>query len=114
CPAAEVCNKEDDDCDGQIDEGLVGCNCVPSTEICDGCDNDCDGVADDGVAAQPCGLPSPASCAGMQTCKAPVSVPLGGCAMNGGFNNCSNNPQVETCNGVDDDCDGTVDDGIAP
>lgn len=74
-PAVEVCNRRDDDCDGDVDEGNPGggaaCGddegecvagvvaCVdgaivcqgavgPSVETCDGLDNDCDGVVDDG------------------------------------------------------------------
>lgn len=44
--ATELDDDVDNNCDGQIDEGL----CVPSDEICDGLDNDCDGTTDeDGV-----------------------------------------------------------------
>ncbi|MCA9627709.1 MAG: putative metal-binding motif-containing protein, partial [Myxococcales bacterium] len=71
-PQTEVCNGKDDDCDGQVDEGLtrscgtsVGeceegtetCNAGkwgacegaigPQTEACDELDNDCDGQTDD-------------------------------------------------------------------
>ncbi|MDO8656293.1 MAG: putative metal-binding motif-containing protein [Nanoarchaeota archaeon] len=46
--APEVCNGEDDDCDGQSDEGNVCC--TPSSEVCDGRDNDCDGQSDEGNA----------------------------------------------------------------
>ncbi len=114
CPTAEVCNGADDNCDGNVDEGNVcGVNCVPSPEVCDGCDNDCNGIADDGVAAVPCGQPSPANCAGTLTCKAAQAVALpGGCALGGGFNACSNSPAAETCDGVDNDCNGIVDDGV--
>ncbi len=113
CPVAEVCgNADDDDCDGAVDEGCPFC--IPSQEICDGCDNDCDGVADDGVGALPCGLPSPPNCAGTQTCKAPQVVPVGQCVANGGFNPCSNNPQAEVCDNIDNDCDGIPDDNVAP
>ncbi|MBI5077346.1 putative metal-binding motif-containing protein [Candidatus Falkowbacteria bacterium] len=75
----EVCNGVDDDCDGQIDEGVLNacgqCGNVP-VEICDAADNDCDGQVDEGVL-NACGECGP--------------VPS------------------ETCNAVDDDCDGATD-----
>jgi len=74
-PAAEICNGQDDDCNGQADEGLThdpptcsttnpfgtctasytcggeaGWQCsaaVPTAEICDFADNNCDGQADE-------------------------------------------------------------------
>jgi len=50
-PQPEVCNREDDDCNGIIDDGLVNacgaCGPTPA-EVCDGVDNDCDGQVDDG------------------------------------------------------------------
>ncbi len=113
CPKAETCNGLDDDCNGVVDENV--CNgCVPSPEVCDGCDNDCDGVADNGVVGVPCGLASPPNCVGTMAGKAPQVVPVGTCAAGGGFAACSNSPAVEVCDGVDNDCDGVVDDGVAP
>ncbi|MRG91771.1 MopE-related protein [Polyangium spumosum] len=116
CPKAETCNGQDDDCDGQTDEGGVCVMpCVPSPEICDGCDNDCDGIADNDAPSAACGLPSPPNCAGTLTCKTaqPVMLP-GACVANGGFNACTNSPQTEVCDGLDNDCDGTTDDGVPP
>ncbi|MCS6798177.1 MAG: MopE-related protein [Myxococcota bacterium] len=82
-PLPEVCNGEDDDCDGEVDErwavGSNPCGWCSGTEVCDGEDNDCDGRVDEGVANR-CGR-------------------------------CEPEP-VETCNGRDDDCDGMVDDGV--
>lgn len=115
CPTTEICNGVDDDCDGLVDEGPVCGACVPSAEVCDGCDNDCDGVADDGVPATvSCGLINPSNCSGVLTCQSaqPVGTP-GGCIPGGGYTACSNSPQAETCDGLDNDCDGIVDDGVA-
>jgi MYXO-CTERM domain-containing protein len=115
CPNPEICNAEDDDCDGLTNEGNVCPNaCVPSPEVCDGCDNDCDGFTDDGIAAIPCGPAAPPNCAGTLSCKPPVAVPPGGCVVGGGFNSCVSNPMTEVCDGVDNDCDGSPDDNIPP
>jgi streptogramin lyase len=40
---AEVCNGEDDDCNGVVDD-------VGEVELCDGLDQDCDGTVDEGAA----------------------------------------------------------------
>ncbi len=56
-PVDEVCNGEDDDCDGDIDEGLLNAcgTCGPApAEVCNGVDDDCDGDIDEGVES-PCG-----------------------------------------------------------
>ncbi|UQA54943.1 MopE-related protein [Polyangium aurulentum] len=114
CPKAEVCDGLDDDCDGVVDEGVCQ-GCQPSPEVCDGCDNDCNGIADDGIAPIACGQPNPPNCAGTLSCKAPQNVPLpGACVAGGGFNTCQTNPQAETCDGLDNDCDGAVDDSVTP
>lgn len=114
CPTAEICNAVDDDCDGLIDEGL-SCPCIPSPEICNGCDDDCDGFTDNGVPSIPCGLSNPPNCSGQITCKTPVAVPPGTCLPSGNYyNTCNYAPQAEVCDNLDNDCDGTVDNGVPP
>ncbi len=93
----EVCNRVDDDCDGVVDEGGVCDACRPEPEICDNRDNDCDTLVDEGVV-RPCGTDVGACTVGTETCAAGV------------FGACTGiRPAVETCNGLDDDCDGVID-----
>lgn len=82
-----------DDADASVHPG--------ATETCDGRDENCDGVPDDGFecvagTTEPCET----SCGstGMRTCSS-------ACA----FGECI--APAETCNEVDDDCDGRVDEG---
>lgn len=50
-PSAEELDDDiDNNCDGQIDEGL----CAPSDEVCDGLDNDCDGTVDEDSVCNIC------------------------------------------------------------
>jgi MYXO-CTERM domain-containing protein len=113
CPQPETCNGKDDNCNGIVDDGNVCSGCTPTPEVCDGCDNDCDGIADNGISSVPCGQASPANCAGVITCSPkPVGTP-GACTQNT-WSACSNSPQTETCDGVDNNCNGIVDDGVAP
>ena len=98
----EVCNIADDDCDGAIDEGLT-CSgpCTPTgAEVCNGADDDCDGVVDeeDPALGAPCGSDEGICMAGTTRCVAGELVCVG-----------ATDPRTETCNGVDDDCDGVAD-----
>lgn len=132
CGDVELCNNLDDDCDLAIDEGLVrscgtsvgectsgtetcvagvwqGCNAVgPSSEVCDGLDNNCDGSLDsfaETCSNLPGGNPQLGICrAGTRVCSA---------AGGGSFGPCLGEvvPRTESCNALDDDCDGQVDEG---
>jgi len=73
-------------------------------ELCDGLDNDCDTVVDEGnpQGGGSCNTGLPGVCsAGTFTCTSGSVV-------------CEQNvlPSAETCNGLDDDCDGVVDEGF--
>jgi hypothetical protein len=124
---AEVCNGIDDDCNGVCDDGGACCagrsgactttcgttgsrvcssscawgTCAPPAETCNGADDDCDGMVDDGFACAP---------GAMQTC--PTACGTTGsrvCTAACGWPACT--PPAEACNGLDDDCDGTPDEG---
>ncbi len=131
-PGDEVCDATDNDCDGAIDEdvadapsscgvgacaadGALVCDggvrvdtCTPGApgdEICDGVDNDCDGVTDEGIAPERvlCGT-------GLCTAKG-----LRSCVGGELVDTCTpGQPVAETCNAMDDDCDGATDEDIAP
>lgn len=126
--AAERCNSKDDNCNGTVDEGNPGggqacstglpgvctggttvcsqgqviCsqNTQASAEVCDGLDNDCDGAADDGIGSGgSCFTGLPGVCSqGTYQCT-------------GGGWQCVQSvaPQIEECDGLDNDCNGYVD-----
>jgi len=96
---AEQCNFTDDDCDGQIDEGL---NLDVDPDNCGGCFNVCPDV---NVQTRTC----TGGICGYDQCDAgyaDVNPNVIGCEYQ-----CPVNPPLaqEECNGVDDDCDGTID-----
>ena len=130
--AQETCNGNDDNCDGQIDEGRPGggaacatgqqgicaagtMNCQsgaavctqnvqPRPETCNLLDDDCDGQTDEGNpgGGAACATGRQGICAaGAVNCQSGDLV-------------CTQNlqPRPETCNLLDDDCDGTTDDAV--
>ncbi len=131
--ARDTCNGIDDDCDGVFDEDdpIAGTDCgsnvgacrfgtrvcvrgalvciggvSPTPEICDAIDNDCDGATDEaplpGVGDR-CGTSNVGRCR-----YGAVICDRGGLTCSGDVA-----PGAETCNGIDDDCNGVVDDRLA-
>jgi hypothetical protein len=128
---AEHCNLRDDDCDGKTDEGFDlgmacdgddadqcangvticdgngGVTCGESgknvDELCDGADNDCDGKTDEGYAlGGTCDGADADHCAdGVVICDGAKTT------------RCSDDDvsALDTCNGVDDDCNPATPDG---
>jgi len=113
--AIETCNCLDDNCNGQVDEGLPlnacgqACGCPVPTEICDGLDNNCNGDIDEGFNVG-------ASCFnnGIGICR---RGGLLACKADGSGTFCDAptvTPQTEVCNGLDDNCNGQIDEGTLP
>jgi hypothetical protein len=129
--AIEVCDGVDQDCDALIDEGTscydddgdgfseIAGDCDDAStvvypgapELLDGRDNDCDGILDEGTAAfdddGDCACES-APCAG--TIRSDCGELLGGDCDDA---NATIPGPYELCDGVDNDCDGVVDEDDA-
>ena len=114
---AACSNGIDDDCDGTTDCADDDCvtnpvcrsGCVGGVEVCNGVDDDCDTLVDEGGAARACGRALGICTPGTETC-VEQPAPGSGTAM---YTRCTGTSGTEeVCNGIDDDCDGAIDDGI--
>jgi len=96
--SSESCNGIDDDCDGTVDEGFS-----EVSETCNNIDDNCNGQIDENLSQDTtCGVGACAS-TGVKVCTA---------GSWGGDTCAPGTPTTETCNGIDDDCDGSVDNGL--
>jgi len=132
-PDDSLCNAVDDDCDGATDEeflaqtttcgvgacaatgttscvtGTVQDSCTPGAPAtgdatCNAIDDDCDGAADEEFV-------SVGTSCGSGPC---VSTGHTECALGVITDTCvPHTPSTEVCDGIDNDCDGVVDDSLA-
>jgi hypothetical protein len=133
-PSAEICDGLDNDCNGVVDDsvndgfghvtgqaccafgnkcgtgvctyGVYACagsqvvcdgGSGPSPEVCDGLDNDCNSQVDD-VPGKGLSCALPGGCPGVLDCQPGMGLVCTAAATG-----------LEKCNGIDDDCDGSID-----
>lgn len=91
-----ICNEEGNikECQGEL---------LPSRETCNLRDDDCDGTTDEQQDIAP--LPGQ-ECNQLGSCSGSIPICVEGTWR------CSVLPQSETCNNIDDDCDGTTDNNL--
>lgn len=113
---ADVAISEDGESSMGVETSYESGACIPGVETCNSLDDDCDGMVDEGVATTYYLDADSDTYGAAGSTTSACSIPVGYVANS---TDCDDNDAaikpgaVESCDGVDQDCDSSIDDGIA-